>query len=124
MQTTGPSHGDLVRAKTQIDGTLSHCPAGLCGMCQRFAREDDKMEAMRIYVDDIWAAPFIADWERTVEQLIPEQDRAEGCSQSACYMVCRDCREKWKPIILARLKRLKIVPETMTVRAMSSQMLA
>lgn len=96
------SHGDLVRASQNKDGTLSDCPAGLCGICKRMAREDAKMYAIRIWREDLS--------EEEQSRLILPHNQAE------CYMACPECIEKYKPAVLARLKRLKIVPEELTVK--------
>ncbi len=43
----------LSPARTRIaSGVLEHVPAGLCGVCGLSAREDDTMQAMRLYPAD------------------------------------------------------------------------
>lgn len=101
-----------VRSSTiQAPGGVSdQAPPGLCGLCRRFAREDDSMDALRLWREDLTA--------EEQERLIPPQD------QHACYAACGECRRKWAPVILARLQAQGRAPEGMTPNQMAATMFA
>lgn len=86
---TPPNYGSMNA------GVLDDAPAWLCGVCRRFAREDDSMEALRLYQED---APERPD-------LFPEP-----LNNAECYMACSECRRHYGPRILARLQRDGLAP--------------
>lgn len=146
---------------------LDHAPAWFCGVCRRFARDGDRMEAMMLWPED---APndlhlfpkavcshfddgicIVCSWEGPYEERCPQcwqrerlaglehhrprqnsrrlcdwsgpsQEPCPQCGNSTrrreqCYYACGECRTKYWPAIVARLKREKIIaadfPETM-----------
>lgn len=91
-------------------GVYAKIPPGTCGMCRMSAREDDCMEAVRVYREDMSA--------EEAERLIPAHE------QQACYAACGECRARWAPLILARLKRQGILPEALRVEQMGVTMFA
>ena len=86
------------------DGTYGDVPPGACGVCRRHAREDDAMQGLRLWREDL-----------TVEEaarLIPEGQ------EHAHYVACGECRRHYAPAILRRLKGRGLVPDSLTVGQM------
>lgn len=77
-------------------GMRQNVPAGLCAVCRRYAREDDAMSGLRLWREDL---P-----EDEAARLLPDGQ------EHAHYVACGECRRKYAPAILRRLKQQGLVP--------------
>ena len=87
---------------TSGNGVYDQVGPGLCGMCRRYARENDNMEAIRVYREDLEAGD-------PVGKLIPAHE------PQGCFMACQECRLKYRPAIFKRLKTAGLVRPEMRV---------
>lgn len=153
-------------------GEMPAVPPGLCGVCKMFAREDDTMDAMRLYPAEAPDRPELfphavcsdyskgsctrCEWQGVYEDRCPHcawlkrRDLIEGepgvsvrqcdwhgafvpecpkCGQPTiqreeCYLACGECRRRYAPAILERLKRDGIAPPHMRPEHMAMTMFA
>jgi len=141
---------------------MDHAPAWFCGICRRFARDGDRMEAMRLYPEDAPDHPELfpsavcshfneaycseCEWTGFYEERCPscwQHERLNNlphheprshtrrecdwfgpyrqfcpkCGDSVrqreeCYYACGECRVKYWPAIVKRLKRQGIVNQS------------